>query len=73
MGAPAGGEGDGGQLGLGLFGAINVQPRGAKWYRSQVTHEDLKAASHTQPTRFSQPVIDYEAAYKVGRMRATRS
>ncbi|HNC85237.1 MAG TPA: hypothetical protein PK999_19455, partial [Nitrospira sp.] len=37
MGAPAGGEGDGGQVGLGLFGAINVQPRGAKWYRSQVT------------------------------------
>ncbi len=64
MGAPAGGEGDGGQLGLGLFGAINVQPRGAKWYRSQVTHEDLKAASHKQPTKFNQPIIDYEATYK---------
>ena len=64
MGAPAGGEGDGGQVGLGLFGAINVQPRGAKWYRSQVTHEDLSAASHAQPTKFGQPIIDYDATYK---------
>ena len=66
MGAPAGGEGDGGQLGLGLFGAINVQPRGARWYRSQVTEEDLKAASHKQLTKFGQPVIDYEATYQSG-------
>ncbi len=64
MAAPAGGEGDGGQVGLGLFGAINVQPRGAKWYRSQVTEEDLKAASHKQLTKFGQPVIDYEATFK---------
>ncbi|HMW88173.1 MAG TPA: hypothetical protein PKD65_19280, partial [Nitrospira sp.] len=64
MGAPAGGEGDGGQVGLGLFGAINVQPRGAKWYRSQVTEKDLKAASYKQETKFGQPVIDYEATYK---------
>ena len=64
MGAPAGGEGDGGQVGLGLFGAINVQPRGAKWYRSQVTEKDLKAASHKRETKFGQPVIDYEATYK---------
>ncbi|MDR4469643.1 MAG: hypothetical protein MRJ68_15345 [Nitrospira sp.] len=45
MGAPAGGEGDGGQLGLGLFGAINVQPNGANWYRSQVTEQELKYAT----------------------------
>jgi hypothetical protein len=44
-GASVGGEGDGGQLGAGLFGAVNVQPRGAKWYRSQVSHSDLEAAS----------------------------
>ena len=30
-GATVGGEGDGGQLGAGLFGAVNVQPRGARW------------------------------------------
>jgi hypothetical protein len=35
MAGPAGGEGDGGQLGLGLFGSVNVQPSGSKWYRSQ--------------------------------------
>ncbi|AGI23130.1 multicopper oxidase [Pseudomonas sp. ATCC 13867] len=45
-GASVGGEGDGGQLGAGLFGAVNVQPRGARWYRSQVTHGDLQAAAH---------------------------
>jgi hypothetical protein len=40
-GALAGGEGDGGQLGLGLFGSINVEPKGSIWYRSQVTYDDL--------------------------------
>src|SRR5262245_8993555 len=30
------------QAGVGLFGAVNVQPRGAEYYRSQVTREDLK-------------------------------
>ena len=43
-GALAGGEGDGGQLGLGLFGSVNVEPRGSIWYRSQVTHNLLTAA-----------------------------
>ena len=64
MGAPAGGEGDGGQLGLGLFGAVNVQPKGAKWYRSQVTKSDLEktTAKHTQ---YGQPVINYEAVDEV--------
>jgi plastocyanin len=33
---------EGGQsAGLGLFGAVNVQPEWAEWYRSQVTREDL--------------------------------
>ncbi|MBD9361751.1 cupredoxin domain-containing protein [Methylomonas fluvii] len=44
-GALAGGEGDGGQLGLGLFGSINVEPKGSVWYRSQVTHDELVAAA----------------------------
>ena len=30
----------------GLFGAVNVQPRGAEYYRSQVTHDDLLAANY---------------------------
>ena len=44
MGAAAGGEGDGGQVVLGLFGSVNVEPRGSRWYRSQVTSEVLDAA-----------------------------
>ena len=43
-GALAGGEGDGGQLGLGLFGSVNVEPKDSIWYRSQVTHDVLVAA-----------------------------
>ena len=40
-GATTTGEGDGGQLNAGLFGAVNVEPRGADWLRSQVTAEDV--------------------------------
>lgn len=65
MGAPAGGEGDGGQVGLGLFGAVNVQPKGAKWYRSQVTAQELKQAT-TGRTKHNQPIINYEATIKTG-------
>ncbi len=42
-GAMAGGEGDGGQLGLGLFGSVNVEPVDSKWYRSQVTGPQMQA------------------------------
>jgi hypothetical protein len=33
------------QLLQGMFGAVNVQPKGAEWYRSQVTADDLKKAT----------------------------
>lgn len=36
-GAPAGGEGDGGSLTHGLFGAVLAEPMGTSWYRSQLT------------------------------------
>ncbi|HEX8140039.1 MAG TPA: multicopper oxidase domain-containing protein [Pyrinomonadaceae bacterium] len=65
MGAPAGGEGDGGQLDLGLFGSVNVEPKGAKWYRSQVTAAQLAAASPTQNPNKT-PQINYEARYPDG-------
>ncbi|MEO8324486.1 MAG: hypothetical protein ABI618_01460, partial [Nitrospirota bacterium] len=65
MGAPAGGEGDGGQLGLGLFGSVNVQPKGAKWYRSQVSAEDLRLAT-TGQTSYGQPILNYEKIYPNG-------
>ena len=61
-----------GQLSRGLFGALNVQPRGAEWYRSQVTQRDLALATRKnangQPikTQDGQPVIDYNAVYPAG-------
>src|SRR5262249_16889006 len=33
------------QVNKGLFGAVNVQPAGAEWYRSQVTRADLHQAA----------------------------
>jgi len=37
---------NGNQLINGLFGALNVQPAGAEWYRSQVTADDLLLATY---------------------------
>lgn len=68
-GATVGGEGDGGQVGMGLFGAVNVQPKGSKWYRSQVTHRDLTEVTVNQPGetgRHPYRVIDYEKRYATG-------
>ena len=61
-----------GQLSRGLFGALNVQPEKAEWYRSQVTQQDLALAtkkdSHGMPMRTGdgQPIIDYDAVYPAG-------
>ncbi len=33
------------QLNAGLFGAVNVQPQGAEWYRSQTTRCEMEAAT----------------------------
>jgi hypothetical protein len=63
MGAVMGGQNltnDGAQQTAGLFGAVNVQPKGSFWYRSQVTAKDLAAASPGN-TPLNQPKIDYEA------------
>jgi hypothetical protein len=62
MGAAVGGEGDGGQLDLGLFGAVNVEPRGSSWYRSQVTAKELiRATTGYNPN--GTPKINYEATH----------
>ncbi len=61
MAAAAGGEGDGGQLGLGLFGSVNVEPEGSRWYRSQVSGNQLKAATERRTQEHKTPVIDYAA------------
>jgi hypothetical protein len=51
-GTTTGGEGDGGSLNAGLFGAINVEPKSAEYYRSQVTRADLLLTTkqQVQPT-----------------------
>lgn len=67
-------EGDpvGGQLSRGLFGALNVQPNGAEWYRSQVSQQDLALATRKSPsgqplkTPDGQPIINYNAVYPSG-------
>ena len=63
--ATTGGEGDGGSINAGLFGAVTVQPTGAEWYRSQVTNADLALAT-TGTTPGGQPIINYNATYPDG-------
>lgn len=53
------------QLTEGLFGAVNVQPFGAEWYRSQVTQQDLKLVTKAT-TADGHPVIDYSKVYPAG-------
>ncbi len=48
------------QLDYGLFGSVNVQPREAEWYRSQVTNDDLQLATYTANANLLLKVI---AAY----------
>lgn len=42
--APSGGEGDGGSLTHGLFGAVVAEPGGTDWYRSQVSRAAFERA-----------------------------
>ncbi len=56
---------DGAQVTAGLFGMVNVEPKGAEWYRSQVTHEELEAAI-SGLSKINQPFIDYTATFKSG-------
>ncbi|GAB4273885.1 MAG: multicopper oxidase [Candidatus Promineifilaceae bacterium] len=65
LGATTGTEGNAGTLGFGLFGAVNVEPRGAEWYRSQVTESEMSMATVGQ-TPAGQPILDYDAVYPPG-------
>ncbi|HVS83322.1 MAG TPA: hypothetical protein VHE60_16460 [Pyrinomonadaceae bacterium] len=56
---------EGGQLARGLFGALNVQPEGAEWYRSEVTQQDLKLVTKSISPD-GHPVVDYSAVYAPG-------
>ncbi len=57
-----GGEGTAGDTGVGLFGSVTVQPVNARFYRGQLTEEEMRIAT-TSNTADGQPVVDYEAKY----------
>ncbi|MFQ5588922.1 MAG: multicopper oxidase domain-containing protein, partial [Nitrospiria bacterium] len=63
--ATTGGEADGGQIAMGLFGSLNVEPKGAEWYRSQLTEAEMTLAT-TGHTPGGQPILDYDAVYPAG-------
>ncbi|HSP79818.1 MAG TPA: copper oxidase, partial [Myxococcaceae bacterium] len=73
MGASFGGQGDGGSTAQGLFGAVNVEPEGSRWYRSKVSAAVLQAATlkdvygNPRTTPDGTPLIDYEARDAKGR------
>jgi manganese oxidase len=74
--ATTGGEGDGGSLAMGLFGSVNVELKGAEWYRSQLTAEEMALATAKnadgtpQKTANGQPILNYDAVYPAGHPRA---
>ncbi len=68
--ATTGGEGDGGSLSNGLFGSVNVEPRGAEWYRSQVTAVDLNYATTGKAADNLHPIINYDATFPTGHPKA---
>jgi hypothetical protein len=57
-----GADGDGGQIMKGLFGAVNVEPAGAQFYRSQLTRADMDLAADSI-TADGYPAVNYEAVY----------
>jgi manganese oxidase len=56
-------------LQAGNFGAVIVEPKGAEWYRSQVTRADLDLAT-LRRTPDGHPVLDYNRRYPAGHPRA---
>ncbi|MDH3317245.1 MAG: hypothetical protein OER43_15970, partial [Gammaproteobacteria bacterium] len=70
-GQPLGGEASGGNVGVGLFAVVNVEPKGASFYRSQVTEEEMRLATIGKTAGYDnswrgQPIIDYEKTYPNG-------
>jgi hypothetical protein len=70
QGATFGGEASGGNAGVGAFGMVAVQPKGARIYRSQVTDEEFRLAidplnpsAGNDENGNPQPRLDYEATY----------
>ena len=61
-GATLGGEGTQGQSSNGLWGVVSVEPPAARFYRSQVTDEEMRLAT-TGTAAGGQPILDYEVRY----------
>ncbi len=76
-GATIGSEASSGNLAIGMFAQLNVQPKGARLYRGQLTEEEMRLATvGTVPSDCvagqvvgvdcnpgGQPIIDYETLY----------
>lgn len=60
--APSGGEGDGGSIVHGLFGAVMAERPGTRWYRSQVSQAAMDKAwpSKATPRHARSGRLDYE-------------
>ena len=61
-GGTIGGEGLGGQTASGLWAVLNVNPKGAAFYRSAVTQEEMDLATDGYSAT-GHPIINYEAVY----------
>lgn len=57
-GAPSGGQGDGGSLTHGLFGAVIAEPKGSVWYRSQVSHGAFAEVWRPKPGAVPHAITD---------------
>jgi hypothetical protein len=74
--AMTGGDGDGGSSAAGLFGAVNVEPEDALFFRSQITRNDMDLATQRDAfgnliyTAAGQPVLDWNAVYPPGHPQA---
>jgi manganese oxidase len=54
-----------GTTAFGLFGAVNVQPAGSTWHRSQLTRAEMDLVT-TGTTGTGQPKLDYSRTYPTG-------
>ncbi|MEA2080093.1 MAG: hypothetical protein U9P00_09590, partial [Pseudomonadota bacterium] len=71
-GQTTGGEGLGGQTASGLFAVLNVNGKGAGFFRSQITNEEMLLAADAngngvldagEKTAQGHPIIDWQATY----------
>lgn len=69
-GAPSGGQGDGGSLVHGLFGAVIAEKQGTNWYRSQVSKAAFDRVWQTSESGVRH-ALSAEGLTDIGRYEAT--